>query len=75
MLLSIQIATKGKETVYSTLQAGQETLGKTRAGRLVGYSADVTITLAETIVEKVLPPDDEEFQVQESTDKGRKVTV
>ena len=62
----------------STLQAGQETLGNTRAGRLVGYSADVTITLAEGLVEKMLPATDDDFGEEfeeEDESKGYYYTV
>ncbi len=53
----------------STLQAGQEKLSNTCAGRLVGYSADVTITLAENLVEKMLPASDEEFDEEDESEE------
>lgn len=77
MFTCLQIATKSKDTIISTLQAGQEALSNTRAARVVGYGADVTLTATECLVEKVLPEveseeseDDEEDDETPPTNEG-----
>ena len=59
--------------MFSKLQAGQQTLGKTRAGSLVGYGVDLTLSLTEGVVEKVLPSDEseEEEEEEEEYSKGQ----
>lgn len=59
----------------STLQAGQEAITSTRAARVVGYGADLTLTATESLVEKVLPDiDSEESDDEEIVKEGDEET-
>ena len=57
--------------MFSKLQAGQQTLGKTRAGSIVGYGVDLTLSLTEGIVEKVLPSDESEEEEKEEDEDSK----
>ena len=61
--------------MFSKLQAGQQTLGKTRAGSLVGYGVDLTLSLTEGIVEKVLPSDESEEEEEEEEEYSKGLCV
>ena len=49
----------------SAFQSGQQALETTRAGRLLGYGADLTLSFTEGVVEKILPPSDSEEDEEE----------
>ena len=61
--------------IYSTFQAGQETLGNTRAGRYLGYGVDYTLAVTEGLVDKILPPLDEKEDEGESKEATKEGTV
>ena len=55
-----------------TLQASQQKLGNTRLGSLVGCGVDCSLAATEAVVNKILPPTDDEETGEEDDPKKAK---
>ena len=65
----------GRDVVYSKVQAGSEVLANTRAGVLLGSGIDRSISATETVVEYLLPPEENEKELLSEAEKSEKIEM
>lgn len=65
----------GRDVVYSKVQAGSEVLANTRAGVLLGSGIDRSISATETVVEYLLPPEENEKELLSEAEKSKKIEM
>ena len=65
----------GKSAVYARVQAGTEAIGNTRAGKLIGYGMDCTLQATDSIVDYVLPAEENEKELISEEEKTEKEEV
>ena len=68
-LYHAQIVCDGKQLLSETLQAGQQRIGNTRLGSLVGCGVDCSLSATEAVVNKILPPTESEETGEEDETK------
>lgn len=70
-LKTSQILNDGKKAVTGALYDGQEYLGKTRAGAIIGYGVDATLNITEGLVENLLPAQPDDVATEEEAEKSK----
>ena len=62
----------GKDALYTHLQSGSEALANTRAGAMVGYGVDRTLSATENVVDYLLPSEENENELLSESEKPEK---
>ena len=62
----------GKDAVVTQFQAGSEALANTRPGILVGQGVDRTLSATESLVDYLLPPEENEKEIISESEKTEK---
>ena len=62
----------GKDALYTRLQSGSEALASTRAGAMVGYGVDRTLSATENVVDYLLPSEENEDELLSESEKTEK---